>query len=94
MVLMIGKLPFYCISKRAIIAIKPEKILLTIGFIVMIIGKALAPCWPRGPVSLYRRKSQLRQPESAADVRWDDSDYQCQCSDNKNNIQEKNVINS
>ena len=48
MVLMIGKLPFYCISKRAIIAIKPEKILLTIGFIVMIIGKPpLAPCWPR-----------------------------------------------
>ena len=59
MVLMIGKLPFYCISKRAIIAIKPEKILLTIGFIVMIIGKPLAPCWPRGPVSFYRRKSQL-----------------------------------
>ena len=43
MFLMIGKLPFYCISERAIIAIKPEKILLTIGFIVMIIGKPLAP---------------------------------------------------
>ena len=69
MFLMIGKLPFYCISERAIIAIKPEKILLTIGFIVMIIGKPLAPCWLPGlsPVSRHRRKSQL-SPETRASV--------------------------
>ena len=94
MFLMIGKLPFYCISKMAIIAIKPEKILLTIGFIVMIIGKPLAPCWLPGlrPVSRHRRKSQL-SPETravSADVRGDDRHYQC--SDNKINIQEKTLL--
>ena len=92
---MIGKLPFYCISERAIIAIRPEKILLTIGFIVMIIGKPLAPCWLPGllPVSRHRRKSQLSpetRPVSAAAVRGDDSHYQC--SDNKINIQQKTLL--
>ena len=92
---MIGKLPFYCISERAIIAIRPEKILLTIGFIVIIIGKPLAPCWLPGllPVSRHRRKSQLSpetRPVSAAAVRGDDSHYQC--SDNKINIQQKTLL--
>ena len=52
------KLPFYCILKRVIIAIKLEKILLTIRFIVMIIGKPLKVLTPAsGRCSLHRRKS-------------------------------------
>ena len=48
MFLMIGKLPLYCISERAITPIKPEEILLTIRFIVMIIIGKPPPCWPLG----------------------------------------------
>lgn len=58
------KLPFYCILKRVIIAIKLEKILLTIRFIVMIIGKPLK-VRPRVGVPFIGESPQLCQEAGA-----------------------------